>query len=131
MSQGGRLKHFRIYHKPGLDYLIGKTECPSLEAIVTKYHKELFLKTACPGSKFQSIFNTNKKNVCAGYLVPGALLLARALSPSPFSLSLSVSLRLSHSALSGADAVQSSTAECLCCVRGLVHSGDILVRKMK
>lgn len=70
MSQGGRLKHFRIYHKPGLDYLIGKTECPSLEAIVTKYHKELFLKTACPGSKFQSIFNTNKKNVCAGYLVP-------------------------------------------------------------
>jgi hypothetical protein len=27
LSQGGRLKHFRIYHKPGLDYLIGKAEC--------------------------------------------------------------------------------------------------------
>ena len=39
VSQGGRLKHYRVYHKPGLKYLIGKTECSSLEEIVEKYHK--------------------------------------------------------------------------------------------
>jgi len=69
VSQGGRLKHYRIYHKPGLDYLIGKTECSSLNEIVTKYHKDLFLKTACPGSPFTDIFDV-RKNVSAGYLVP-------------------------------------------------------------
>jgi hypothetical protein len=71
MSQGGRLKHYRIYHKPGLEYLIGKTECSDLHDIVEKYHKELFLKTACPGSPFEEIFDTtNRRSVSAGYLMP-------------------------------------------------------------
>ena len=69
VSQGGRLKHYRVYHKPNLDYLIGKIECDSLNTIVTKYAKELYLKTPCPGSPFQDLFNT-RKNVSAGYLVP-------------------------------------------------------------
>jgi len=69
VSQGGRLKHYRIYHKPGLKYLIGKSECSSLESIINKYHKELYLKTPCPGSPYQDIFE-QRQNVCAGYLVP-------------------------------------------------------------
>lgn len=69
-SQGGRLKHFRVYHKPGLKYLIGKSECNSLNDIISRYHKELFLKTPCPGSPYEHIFNEKKAKVSAGYLVP-------------------------------------------------------------
>jgi len=70
VSQGGRMKHYRVYHKPGIQYMIGETECSSLDEILSKYHKELFLKAACPGSPYQDIFDTLKRNVSAGYLVP-------------------------------------------------------------
>ena len=74
MSQGGRLKHFRIYHKPGLDYLIGKAECKSLDEIVAKYHTELYLKAPCPGSKYEDLFNAAQQKkqqaMAAGYQVP-------------------------------------------------------------
>lgn len=70
VSQQGKLKHYRIYHKPGLDYLIGKTECSGLLDIVRKYHKELNLITPCPGSPFVDIFSSRSGNACVGYLVP-------------------------------------------------------------
>eukprot|EP01095_Lingulamoeba_sp_RSL-Kostka_P001906 TRINITY_DN126_c1_g1_i1.p1 TRINITY_DN126_c1_g1~~TRINITY_DN126_c1_g1_i1.p1 ORF type:complete len:324 (+),score=123.75 TRINITY_DN126_c1_g1_i1:92-1063(+) len=70
VSQGGRLKHYRIYHKPGLDYLIGKSECDSLETIIEKYRKDLYLKYPCPGSPYEEIFSTDPVNISAGYLVP-------------------------------------------------------------
>ena len=69
VSKGSKLKHFRVYHKPGLDYLIGNSECSSVEDIVTKFHKQLYLKYACPGSPFESIFHETTIN-SAGYLVP-------------------------------------------------------------
>ena len=43
VSSSQKIKHFRVYHKPGLKYLIGKTECDSLEDIINKYHKVIFL----------------------------------------------------------------------------------------
>ena len=77
LSQGGRLKHFRIYHKPGLDYLIGKAECKSLDDIIAKYHTELYLKTPCPGSKYEDLFSAAQQKrqaqMAAGYQVPDLL----------------------------------------------------------
>jgi len=70
VSQGGRLKHYRVYHKPGINYMIGDTECTSLDEIVSKYHQNLYLKFACPGSPYQEIFETTRRNISAGYLVP-------------------------------------------------------------
>jgi len=70
MSKSGRLKHFRVYHKPGLDYLIGNTECKSLEEIVEKHGKELYLKYSCPGSPYEDIFISKKPVLSAGYLIP-------------------------------------------------------------
>jgi len=70
VSQGGRIKHYRVYHKPGMEYLIGKIECESLHTIISKYAKELYLKHPCPGSPFQDLFNSRKANVSAGYLLP-------------------------------------------------------------
>jgi len=71
LSQGGKLKHFRIYHRPGLDFLIGKTECKSLDDIISKYHKELYLKTPCPGSPYEELFKSKaKKPLSAGYQTP-------------------------------------------------------------
>ncbi|MDP2436532.1 MAG: protein kinase [archaeon] len=71
VADKGDPKHFRIYHKPGTAYIIGKTEAPTLEAIITTYFKELNLKTPCPGSPFQDIFTgaSSQSAVCA-YLVP-------------------------------------------------------------
>jgi serine/threonine protein kinase len=70
VSQSERIKHFRIYHKPGLDFLIGKSECKSLEDIIAKYHKELYLRSPCPGSPFEDLFRANKRAASVGYLVP-------------------------------------------------------------
>jgi len=74
VSESNNIKHFRVYHKPGLKYLIGKTECDTLEEIISKYHKDLYLKTSCPGSRFEEIFappgSKQAKNVSCGYLVP-------------------------------------------------------------
>jgi serine/threonine protein kinase len=74
VSDTNKIKHFRVYHKPGLKYLIGKTECDTLEDIIGKYHKDLYLKIACPGSPFEEIFRPQSqkvaKNVGCGYLVP-------------------------------------------------------------
>jgi len=74
VSETSNIKHFRVYHKPGLKYLIGKTECDTLEDIISKYHKDLYLKTSCPGSRFEEIFappgSKQAKNVSCGYLVP-------------------------------------------------------------
>eukprot|EP00010_Vexillifera_abyssalis_P008880 CAMPEP_0201544270 /NCGR_PEP_ID=MMETSP0173_2-20130828/869_1 /ASSEMBLY_ACC=CAM_ASM_000268 /TAXON_ID=218659 /ORGANISM="Vexillifera sp., Strain DIVA3 564/2" /LENGTH=537 /DNA_ID=CAMNT_0047952329 /DNA_START=58 /DNA_END=1668 /DNA_ORIENTATION=+ len=69
VSQSERIKHFRVYHKPGLQYLIGKMQCKSLEEIIAKYHKELYLRAPCPGSPFEDIFKP-KSNVSMGYLIP-------------------------------------------------------------
>jgi len=44
------LKHYRVSHKPGQPYSIGKIECPTLEELLKKYGKELELKTPCAGS---------------------------------------------------------------------------------
>jgi len=74
VSETSNIKHFRVYHKPGLKYLIGKTECDTLEDIISKYHKDLYLKSSCPGSRFEEIFAPpsakQSKNVSCGYLVP-------------------------------------------------------------
>ncbi len=74
LSNGGRIKHYRIHHKPGLDYLIGKAECKSLDDIIAKFHAELFLKHPCPGSKYEDLFNASQKRkqaqMAMGYSVP-------------------------------------------------------------
>lgn len=62
-------KHFRIYHKPGTPYIIGNTEAPTLEAIISNYYKELNLKNPCPGSPFQDIWSGPVHAVSA-YLQP-------------------------------------------------------------
>jgi len=72
-TSSGKLKHFRIHHKAGLDYLIGQIECKSLDEIIKKYHKELGLKTAAPGSPYEPLFTSEKQKkkaqMTAGYQV--------------------------------------------------------------
>eukprot|EP00007_Cunea_sp_BSH-02190019_P005479 CAMPEP_0174229626 /NCGR_PEP_ID=MMETSP0417-20130205/530_1 /TAXON_ID=242541 /ORGANISM="Mayorella sp, Strain BSH-02190019" /LENGTH=538 /DNA_ID=CAMNT_0015307187 /DNA_START=310 /DNA_END=1923 /DNA_ORIENTATION=+ len=63
LGSGGKVKHFRVYHKPNLKYLIGKTECDSLDQIITKYHKDLQLRTPAPGSPFEELFSKQKAPV--------------------------------------------------------------------
>jgi len=70
MSKTGKLKHFRVYHKPGLDYLIGNIECKSLEEIIEKHGKELYLRTPCPGSPYEDIFVAKAAPVSVGYIIP-------------------------------------------------------------
>ena len=55
-SKSKKLKHFRILHKAGLDFLIGKVECKSLEDIITRYGDQLFLKHPCLGSPYAYLF---------------------------------------------------------------------------
>jgi len=55
-------KHFRILHKPGQNYIVGKTECKTLEEVVQKFSKELYLKSPCPGSIFLPIFSSQNKS---------------------------------------------------------------------
>jgi len=72
-SQNGNLKHYRIYHKAGLEYLIGQIECSSLDDIIKKYYKELGLKYPAAGSPYKKIFKTEKKKkqsqMTSGYQV--------------------------------------------------------------
>jgi len=72
-TSAGKLKHFRIHHKAGLDYLIGQIECKSLEEIIKKYHKELGLKSPAPGSPYEPLFTSEKQKkkqqMTAGYQV--------------------------------------------------------------
>merc|ERR1712137_314327 len=56
MGKGSKLKHYRVYHKPGLQYLIGNSECSSIYEIISKYGKDLNLQQACSGSPFESLF---------------------------------------------------------------------------
>jgi len=72
-AKDGNLKHYKILHKPGLQYLIGKIECSTLDEISTKYKRELYLKHPCPGSPFLELFETKKKKdktVSVGYQTP-------------------------------------------------------------
>ena len=37
LAKDGKLKHYKVLHKPGLAFLVGKIETNSLDEIVTKY----------------------------------------------------------------------------------------------
>jgi len=67
-DQSGNIKHFRVKHKAGLNYLIGKTEFKSLDEIVYTYSDELHLKTACSNSKFQMLFEPDTSFSATHYL---------------------------------------------------------------
>ena len=34
VGEGFKVKHYRIYHKPGESFVIGKTEVPSIQEII-------------------------------------------------------------------------------------------------
>merc|ERR1711941_44405 len=70
IGSGKQMKHFRVYHKPGLSYLVGTTECAKLEDFITQYSKNLGLKYMCPGSPFKSIFVAKEEGESCGYEVP-------------------------------------------------------------
>jgi len=72
LSETNKVKHYRVYHKPGLKFLIGKTEVDSIQDIVKRYGPELDLKHPCPGSPFEKIFvsQSTKMNISEGYQVP-------------------------------------------------------------
>lgn len=55
-NQKDLLAHYRIKHKPGLPFLVGSTEHPSIQDVIKKGAKKMYLKRPCPGSKFQDLF---------------------------------------------------------------------------
>jgi hypothetical protein len=60
LAKDGKLKHYKILHKPGLSYLIGQIEATSLDEIVTKYRKDLYLKHPCPGWPYEELFHGSR-----------------------------------------------------------------------
>jgi len=48
-------KHYRITHKAGKNFAIGKIESKTLAGLLKRYAKELGLKKSCPGSKLHAI----------------------------------------------------------------------------
>ncbi|KAL6064801.1 Dual specificity protein kinase [Balamuthia mandrillaris] len=56
LNKKAQLKHYRITHRPGSKYAIGKVECDSLDELMQRYRKELYLKRPCPGSKYEAMF---------------------------------------------------------------------------
>jgi hypothetical protein len=71
LSDNNKVKHYRVYHKPGLKFLIGKTEVNSIQEIVDKYGKDLDLVHPCPGSPYANLFaNSLKNSISEGYQVP-------------------------------------------------------------
>lgn len=56
LNNQGALKHYRIMHSPGSKYSIGKVECSSLDSLIKRYHKELYLKRPCPNSPYEAMF---------------------------------------------------------------------------
>jgi len=58
LAKDGKLKHYKILHKAGSTYQIGKIEAVSLDEIVTKYRKELYLKHPCSGWPYEELFGT-------------------------------------------------------------------------
>jgi hypothetical protein len=74
LSENNKVKHYRVYHKPGMKFLIGKTEVGSLQEIVTKFGKDLELIYPCAGSPYEKIFvhpmDKSKLSISEGYQVP-------------------------------------------------------------
>eukprot|EP00027_Filamoeba_sp_ATCC50430_P018551 CAMPEP_0168567218 /NCGR_PEP_ID=MMETSP0413-20121227/14878_1 /TAXON_ID=136452 /ORGANISM="Filamoeba nolandi, Strain NC-AS-23-1" /LENGTH=511 /DNA_ID=CAMNT_0008599375 /DNA_START=169 /DNA_END=1704 /DNA_ORIENTATION=+ len=70
LGEGNKVKHYRVYHKPGLKFMIGKTEVNSIQEIVTKYSTELGLKDPCPGSPYEKIFQKQAPQISEGYQIP-------------------------------------------------------------
>jgi len=63
LNNKGILKHYRIMHKPGGPYTIGKVQCESLQAIIKLYHRELHLKKPCPDAPLQAMFIAFEKDI--------------------------------------------------------------------
>jgi len=50
------LLHYRVYYNRNtLEYVMGKKIFQSLDEIIQTYHRELCLRVACTGSKFQKL----------------------------------------------------------------------------
>eukprot|EP01088_Endostelium_zonatum_P000353 TRINITY_DN10636_c0_g1_i1.p1 TRINITY_DN10636_c0_g1~~TRINITY_DN10636_c0_g1_i1.p1 ORF type:complete len:574 (-),score=79.89 TRINITY_DN10636_c0_g1_i1:12-1733(-) len=56
----GVAKHYRIMHKAGLNYLIGKVECSSLDEVIFKFRDDLNLLHPCKESKFVRLFEVER-----------------------------------------------------------------------
>jgi serine/threonine protein kinase len=56
LSRNRSAKHYRIYHKAGLGYLIGKLDCRTLDEVVYRFKKELFLRNPCARSPYARLF---------------------------------------------------------------------------
>jgi hypothetical protein len=70
VGEDGKIKHYRVYHKAGSPYVIGKTEVPSIPEIVKRYGvTDLGLETPCPGSPFEHLFQkpVDKRDISEGY----------------------------------------------------------------
>ncbi|KAL6066020.1 Dual specificity protein kinase [Balamuthia mandrillaris] len=56
MSKDNTLKHFRIKHRAGLNFLLGNSEYPSIKALLRKHKDDLYLKHAVKGSPYAQLF---------------------------------------------------------------------------
>jgi len=71
IAKDSKLKHYKVLHKPGAGYLVGKIETHTLEELVTKYRGELYLKHAAPGSPYTEIFQRAPSTPSLGYQAVG------------------------------------------------------------
>lgn len=56
LGRNRSLLHYRVYYnRQEIKYVIGKKSFKSLDDIIKDYHRELYLKSPCPGSKFASL----------------------------------------------------------------------------
>eukprot|EP01119_Soliformovum_irregulare_P011416 TRINITY_DN2849_c1_g4_i4.p1 TRINITY_DN2849_c1_g4~~TRINITY_DN2849_c1_g4_i4.p1 ORF type:complete len:140 (-),score=32.97 TRINITY_DN2849_c1_g4_i4:23-442(-) len=73
-SNEGTLKHFRVTHKAGGPFTLGNTDFPDLDALIKTVKKDLNLKSALDGSKYEQMYIALTKVIASsGYMPDNAV----------------------------------------------------------
>jgi len=69
LSKQGVIKHYRVTHKAGIQYLLGTNEYPDLDHLFKAHKKDLYLKYPLGGSKYEAMFVAHDKKLASqGYM---------------------------------------------------------------
>ena len=56
VNRTGEFSHYRVYHRPTLKYLLGKVECGSLDEVLYRFKRDLFLQTPLRPTPYEHLF---------------------------------------------------------------------------
>jgi len=67
MSSEKTLRHYRIKHRAGLGYVLGNQEHKTLPALIKHHRRDMFLKAALKGSKYEQMKIEHEENMESAY----------------------------------------------------------------